>query len=267
MSSYSKVIENPIFTPALREQIAEVVAEQGVTEQYVDKIIRGVYKHGMLKGAPGLGKSYAVSTALKNAGLRDGKDFIIIKGHCTPLQLYATLYMFRAPGKFVVLDDCDIENDPVGMDLIKAATDVDSKRICWASSRVPVIGGQPVEDFTFKGSVILCTNVFESTGKGARSARVDAIVSRIRPRTLAWNTKEKKFAQIFNMVVNADYLSARPETTLSNEQKVDLLEFILEHLDDIQSLDLRLPQKIAADILDGGDWKKFCRLSLTNAGV
>lgn len=259
---YDTILQNPIFTPALKEQIAEVITEQSVTEQYVDKIVRGVYKHGLLRGAPGLGKSFAVANALRRAGKIEGKDYVILKGHCTPLQLFLTLYAFRAPGKFVVLDDCDVEHDPTGMDVIKAATDVDSKRVCWGSTRSPIVNGQIVDEFTFKGTMIICTNVFASSGKGVKSAKVEAILSRMIPRTVDWATREKKFAQIFNMVVNADYLNNNPDTALTDTQKEDMLTFILENLDDINALDLRLPQKIAANIRDGGNWKKFCRISL-----
>jgi hypothetical protein len=58
------------------------------------------------------------------------------------------------------------------------------------------------------------------------------------------------------MVVNHDYLSASPRTAIDEAQKEDLLAYLLDHLDEINHLDLRLPQKVAAEMVAGGDWRR-----------
>lgn len=266
-SLYSKILSNPTFTPALKEQIADVIAEQAVTEQYVDKVIRGVYRHGLLQGPPGLGKSYSVKNAMSRAGKTEGNDYIILKGHCTPLQLYAILYRYRAVGKIVVLDDCDVEADLTGLEILKAATDPDGGYVCWASSRIPVIGGHEVPNFTFKGKLILCTNLFTVSGRGGRrDAKVRATISRIRARVVDFSTRERKFAQIFNLVVNADYLGGNTQTKLNDQQKEDMLTFLVENINDISEIDLRLPQRLAADIVDDPKgWKVYATKTLIGA--
>lgn len=260
MSQLDQIFNNPSFTPALQKQINDVIAEETVTRNYVDKIMRGVYRHGMLIGAPGLGKSYAVSQALKQRQLTEGRDFMIVKGHCTPLQLFKLLYLFRKPGQFLVIDDCDVEQDRVGLELLKAATDPDNSQVNWSAGSIPMIGGQPVDSFVFKGSVIICTNYFERTGRpGSKDAKRDALFSRVTPRRVNWDTRDKQFAQLFNMVINADYLSHRPETQLTDDQKAQLVLFICENRDRFVNLDLRLPIKIAVDMLDTEcpDWQEF----------
>lgn len=265
MRNVDDILTSPIFTPELKVQIEDVIGQQDITEQFVDKIVRGIYKHGMLRGAPGLGKSHVVQTALSNRGLIANNDYIVIKGHCTAWEFFHVLYNYRHPGKFIVLDDCDIDADYVGLGLIRAAVDpVTKNRVNWHSNRVPVIDGVPVESFNFRGSIIICTNVFQTSGrKNRNSAMHHAITSRLPIRDVDWNTAEKKFAQIYNMVINADYLNTnkdRNRRKLTLREKVDMLAFIVEHINSIPDLDLRLPQKIAANICDTKvkNWRTFC---------
>jgi len=264
MATFNNILDNPVFTPALKSQIEAVTADQLVTQKYVSKVIRGVYKHGMLIGAPGLGKSYAVQQALTDGGLIDRKDYMIVKGHCTPGALFKLLYLYRKPGQVLVLDDCDVETDKIGMDLIKAATDPDNSRVNWTSSAQPVIGGEVVSDFVFKGTLIICTNDFRQTGRSStKDVKKEAIVSRVRPRYVDFNSIERKFAQCYNMVVNAGYLDSNPATRLTDEQKVEMLEFMIDNLDNFASIDLRLPQKLAADIVDDPlTWREYAQVSL-----
>jgi hypothetical protein len=261
VSDYTEILSDPIFTPALVEQIIKVEQHQVLTNDFVRKVIRGVHKHAILAGPPGLGKSYSVSEALKTRGLVENEDYIILKGHLTNSQLYAVLYLYRQKGQFVVLDDCDdVLNNEVGLGIIKSATDPDSGRVCWHSPNGIGINGQVVREFHFKGTMIICSNVKMTSGReGRRNDHVSAITSRATLWPLGWQTKEQKFAQIFNLVVNHDYLGARPETTLTTDQKRDLLKFILENLNDIRNMDLRLPQKLAREINDGGNWRKACQ--------
>ena len=74
---------------------------------------------------------------------------------------------------------------------------------------------------------------------------MDALRSRTAPFSLSLESREDQYAQIFHMVLEKDYLSVDPETTLTSEQKAELLRFLLVNLDIPRRLDLRLPQHIA----------------------
>jgi Cdc6-like AAA superfamily ATPase len=257
---YSSILDNPVFTPALKQQIDQVQTYQTLTESFVSKVIRGVHKNAILQGPPGLGKSHVVQTALINAKKTEGKDFVIVKGHITPLQLFGTLYMFRRPGQVVVLDDCDdIMANEIGISIIKAASDPDNRRVTYSTTRSPIIAGTVVKDFVFNGTLIICSNVAMDTGNaGRRNQHMRAILSRTTNWPMGWDTKEQKFAQVYNMVVNHDYLSATLRTRITEPQKEELLAYLLDNLDEIRNLDLRLPQKVAAEMVEGGDWRKSC---------
>jgi hypothetical protein len=231
-----------------------------LTEEFVRKVIRGVHPHAILRGAPGLGKSYAVQKALQTSGLEERRDYIIVKGTLQPTYFFALLYSYRRPGQIVVLDDCDdilINHKSLGF--LKTATDPDNRQITYGSQHPVVIGGVPVVDFAFNGTVIVCSNLALTTGKpGRRTDHMRAITSRMPEWPMNWDTREQKFAQVFNMVVNHDYLGHSDRTRLNDIQKEEMLTYLLTHLDSVQNLDLRLPQKIAAEIVAGGDWRASC---------
>jgi len=161
------------------------------------------------------------------------------------------------------LDDCDdVFQHETGLSFVKAATDPDNRKVSYESSRQPIIAGNVVTEFQFNGTLIICSNIQMTSGRqGRRSQHMAAIYSRTTNWPMGWHTRERKFAQVFNMVVHHDYLNASgdPRTAITTEQKSALLRFLLANLDDINTLDLRLPQKIAAEInADPSDWQANC---------
>lgn len=244
---YSEIIADPIFTPALVEQIASVQAFTRDTESFVSDIVDGHLRVAVLKGPPGLGKSYQVSQALKRKNLKLGQDYVIVKGHIAPTELYLTLNAYRRRGQIVVLDDCDdVLIKDVALEVLKAVCDTDTQNVCWSSGRTPCVNGVPVRNFIFNGTLIICTNMTLRTGSGGRrDTAAGAFLSRLGYWDMKLGTRERGYAQIFNMIVYEDYLNRNPETTLTAEQKKDLLVFILNNLDDVRCLDLRMPQMVA----------------------
>jgi hypothetical protein len=68
------------------------------------------------------------------------------------------------------------------------------------------------------------------------------------------------------MIVDKDYLSSDSDTLLSDEQKVELLKFLLENLDIPRRLDLRLPQHIARTMkAKPNNWQRQARRFLEAA--
>jgi len=264
---FDEILKDPVFTPALKDQITDVQDFQLLTEDFIMNVVKGVHPHAILQGPPGLGKSYVVSQALKKANKVEGDDYIVIKGHITPLQLYATLYMFRRKGQVVVLDDCDdVLCKETGLEVLKAACDTDYRKVTWVSSATPVVNGTQINDFVFNGTIIVCSNISVVTGRGGRRDRsAQAFLSRLTYWDLRLGKRERMYAQIFNLVVNADYLSRNASTKLDLVQKRDLLKFILVNLDDIVSFDLRMPQKIAAEMnVNPKNWRKTAKHLVTH---
>lgn len=247
---FTSIINDPVFTPNLVEQIEAVAEFQHHTERFVDDVINGVHRSAVLQGPPGLGKSHAVARSLANAGRVQGRDFVIVKGAITPFKLFQLLYVYRREGQLVVLDDCDsILLEERGLEVLKAATDDQFRKVSWRGAALSY-NGERVDDFVFNGSIIICTNLSLRTYTGSRRDRqAAALLSRMVVWDLQLRTRERCYAQVFHMVVNEDYLSVSAATALTTDQKRDLLTFLLRHLDDVQNLDLRQPQILAREIV------------------
>lgn len=95
-------------------------------QMYVKMVIKGIQPAVILCGAPGVGKTYRIMQQLKAAGYHMNGDNII-KGKCTPRQLYLTLYNNKSKGDIVVIDDADSLVGPRApedsINILKAALD------------------------------------------------------------------------------------------------------------------------------------------------
>jgi hypothetical protein len=131
---------------------------------------------------------------------------------------------------------------------------------------VPVVNGTAIKEFTFNGTVIVCSNIAMATGRGGRKDKsAQAFLSRLTYWDLRLGKRERMYAQIFNLVVNADYLSRNASTKINTLQKRDMLKFILQNLDEIVSFDLRMPQHIAAEMnANPKSWRKTARHLITH---
>lgn len=253
-----------LFGSDFQREVEEIRNHQNLTRNFVESVIGGVHKNAILEGPPGLGKSHVVAQALKAAGKVERKDYYIVKGHVTPINLFVLLGLFRNSGQVLVLDDCDdvFQND-LGFNMLKAALDPDNRYVSYQSQRIPIINGVPMGDFEYNGTLIICTNVsMVAKGRSRRSQHMAAVLSRAVVWPMELDSPQSKFAQIFNMTITEDYLSQDERTTLDQKQKVELLQFIWGNLRNIKDLDLRLPQKIAAEMKVNKNWTETCKIML-----
>lgn len=96
-------------------------------QAYVTTVIKGMQPGVILCGAPGIGKTYRVLKQLKAKGYQHGQNLHIIKGKCTPRQLYLKMYEYPAKGNILLIDDADSLVGPKApedcINLLKAALD------------------------------------------------------------------------------------------------------------------------------------------------
>lgn len=265
----SKILADPVFTPGLKKRISDVADLNADLNEFIDGVISGIHRSAVIYGPPGLGKTHSVSTALNRAGKIENDDYVIIRSHLTPLELYQMLYFMRQRGKTIIIDDCDgILTNEIALNIIKGATDNKFRRVGWHSSvaiKSPT-GKSIPSNFTFDGSLVVITNVRLAQGKGRMSNHWDAIRSRMTPFHLALEDRSDQYAQIFYAMAELDYLSASPDTTLNEEQKISLLKFFLDNLDLPRRLDLRMPETIARDMKSRPhNWERRARRFLESA--
>jgi Cdc6-like AAA superfamily ATPase len=210
-------------TPAPRLKFNIPVADRF---EYIEKFTRmvgqGITPSFLLTGQAGVGKTYTVTNVLKDQGLKENDDFVVIKGHSSPLGLYKTLYSHR--DQIVVFDDCDsIWKDQVSVNILKAALDsYDVRRISWNSMSAERLDVEPT--FIFEGSIIFISN--------CDANKLDsAVVSRTITANLIMSNDE--------ILDRMEDISNKLETNIPMGTKLEVLNFLRDHQDDLEGLSIR----------------------------
>lgn len=240
------------LNPALLKNVEDVEALNEDAAEFMDSVITKVHRSVVIYGQSGMGKTHVVTNSLIQHGLVEGEDYVVLRSHTTPLMLYVWLYLMRDENKFVVLDDCDgILANETGLNLLKAATDNSFRQVGWSSSNElfdPTTKDPIPSSFEFNGRVIITTNIRPVTGRSRIANHMDAIRSRSAAFKFNLNLLEEQLAQVFFMVLEKDYLASDEDSAISNEEKLELLEFLLTNISKARRVDLRLPQIIAREI-------------------
>ncbi len=260
----NKIYYDPNFKRYTRH-LRGIVRRQEQIKRYVDGVVKkNSHKSSILVGPPGLGKSYVVLRSLAEAGKEFGTDFYTVNGHITPLKLFVTLYLFRSKGQILVLDDCDnIFTNDIGINILKAATDTTQNTVSYMTNYQVNVKDVLVQEFKFEGSVIICTNIDLTKGRGRQAEHMKAVDSRSTKITFGIESVDQKFAQLLNVVCITDYLQEK-KLNLSEKKIFLMLDYIRENLPRIKSLDMRLPEKIGAEMMNRRDWKEVCDLFIAS---
>lgn len=160
---------------------------------YVKAVIKGLQPGCVLCGAPGVGKTYRVKQLLKANGYTYGQNLAILKGRCTPRQLYLTLYEYKRKGDMILIDDADSIVGPKApedvINILKAALDSTSddegRLVSYkVSGKLLDDEEQPVpKEMYYNGSIIVITNY--------SAGQIDtAIKNRVFVQSLSFSTKQ-----------------------------------------------------------------------------
>jgi hypothetical protein len=222
----------------------------------------------IVSGPPGVGKSYGVEKQVERANLagklgrseQDRCEFV--KGACTPIALYKTLYKHRDSKHLVVFDDTDsILYDELSLNILKAALDTGKKRrVSWnAESRILKEEDIP-NSFDFQGAVIFITNISLENVRGKIKDHVEALFSRCHVLNLGIKTRKEVMLRIRQVATECDLFE---NYNITEEQKAEVMEFVYENCDKFHELSLRTALK-AADLIHikGDAWQKAARFTL-----
>ena len=267
---------NEVGATARNEKTGKIekVDRFGINERFdfltdfVNMVADRVSPSLLVTGEGGLGKTYTVNKALKNAGLRelseviaiigegDGiplreqrKMYSIVKGYSTAKGLYRTLYENR--NRVIVFDDCDsVLRDPVALNLLKGALDSYDKRvISWNAENFGGDDDLP-RSFTFDGGVIFISNL--------PIFKIDqAVRSRAICVDLSMNMVQK-IERMNAIIVGNDFL---PEFDLDVKQQA--LAFIESMKDNVKELSLRTLISVVKVASRGGEWRRRAEYLMT----
>lgn len=82
----------------------------------------GAFNSLFISGRAGTGKTYNVERALKDEGLIEDDDYVLVSGAASVIMMYKKFYQYR--NGTLVFDDCDaVFRDENGRNLMKAALD------------------------------------------------------------------------------------------------------------------------------------------------
>jgi hypothetical protein len=231
--------------------------------EYLDQLVRlvanGQAASCIITGEGGLGKSYTVTNALKEEGLKDVTEldssvditeptfYRIIKGYSTPKGLFKSLYENQR--SVIVYDDCDsVLKDADAVNLLKGALDSFDKRLITWNTSVPK--DDMPSTFEFKGGVIFISNM-----------NADNIDQAVRSRSMCVDvsmTNAQKIERMDTIMRGSSFL---PYIPLS--MKVEALDLIKELEYQAKEISLRTLITISK-IRDSGnqDWKNLAKYLL-----
>lgn len=231
------------------------------TDQLVKMVAKGQTASCVVTGEGGLGKSFTVMKALRDAGLRDVSElpigevipprgcFRVVKGFSTAKGLYRIL--FENQNSIIVFDDCDsILKDPDALNLLKGALDSYDKRyITWNTSIND--DGLP-RSFEFKGGVVFVSNM-----------AADKISQAIRSRAMNVDlsmTTDQKIERMETIMRSDEFMYDVPMPF-----KIESLELIRKNKDVASEISLRTLINVTKIRNSGNsNWASLAKYMLVN---
>ena len=197
------------------------------------------YVSMLVYGTGGLGKSYNLDKALKEAGkvgwdpeldLQASEyDYITIKGGTNAQDIFNTMY--ENPKKLIIFDDCDSmwknPNSPMA-NMLKSALDSNGERMIHFGNPKKIGDFKPPTDFKFSGQIIFISNL-------PRSAFPQPIID---SRSLAIDlsmTVDQTIRKLNKIKYDAIFYNAdNEEIEINKEMRDDIVKVITELKDDLE---------------------------------
>ena len=223
-----------------------------ILEDMTRAVKKGDVRAMIVTGPPGVGKSFGVEKVLSKHDVMANiandsklKKYEVVKGAMSAIGLYSKLYEYSDKKSILVFEDCDsVLLDDLSLNILKAALDSGKKRmIHWnTDSRILRSEGVP-NSFEFKGGAIFITNIkFDHVRSKKLKDHLEALESRCHYLDLSIDTEREKLLRIRQVVRDAGMLDAYD---LSDEAKVEVVDFINDNAARMRELSLRMVLKIA----------------------
>jgi hypothetical protein len=269
-------VTSPNYKPTDEERV-DVNTLYGHLTQLVKGVAKGAFKSLLVAGGPGTGKTFTIMQTIKEAGLKNGTDYIKFSGKATASSVYQIFFKWRKGG-LIVFDDLDnIWKDGDAVNLLKAALDsYDERWITWSSGRTVDVSRmtdedrenfydeleQQIEDdpgsskikypnmFPFEGRVIFISNMKEKDFDTAILSRSTKINMDITPQELLERIKSM--------------MAKLGGEDISIELKQELLDYLMQRVQSgkITQLTMREFVKGCQFIRSGiPNWKELLKYS------
>ena len=223
---------------------------------YLNLVTKGLQPGVIICGAPGIGKTYKCLRYLESKHYENNRNMHIIKGKCTPRNLYLDLYNYRRKGEIIFIDDADALIGPKApeemINILKAALDStaspEGRLVSYrVSGQILDDDDQPIpKEFYYNGSVIVLTNY----GIGQLDT---ALRGRVFTQSLDFTTEQ--LLEIINEIMP----SIAPDI-LSSTAKQKAFEYLQELADSKTNMEISIRSFVTcAKIFEMGvqDYNEF----------
>jgi len=246
-----ELVGDDVKTEVVEESDAEIV--ERIRERFdmlkdmTKAVKKGSVRAMIVSGPPGVGKSHGVEEVLDRYATMEmmgaGKTHEVIKGAMWPIGLYCKLFKMADKGKVVVFDDCDsIFQDDLSLNILKAALDSKKNRwIHWNTDSFKLRNEGVPDKFKFEASAIFITNMKFDKVKGKLREHLEALESRCHYMDLTIDSDKDKVLRI-KQVISDGMLDDRK---LSDDVKVDIMDFVEMNMSKVRELSLRTVLKVA----------------------
>ena len=164
----------PVDSPAVAQNDSTLNDKVKYLEETMEDIYQisrrvgaGAFNSLFISGRAGTGKTYNVERALKDEGLVEDQDYVLVSGAASVIMMYKKFYQYRSGT--LVFDDCDaVFRDENGRNLMKAALDTKAvRKISYLKKTKAVYDPRdvdPEEEFNLLEAGVV-PNTFEFSGR------------------------------------------------------------------------------------------------------
>ena len=253
------VAAEPVVEETDTEVDARLTKRFDALATIVKATAHGLNKSLIVSGPAGVGKSYEVEKAVREAV----GDFTHIKGYTRATGLFKQLYQNRESDQTIVFDDIDsLFSDETSLNLLKCVCENSDKRtVSWLSNSVMETedGEQLPQSFTFNGNIVFITNKdFEKMiAKDNKLApHLEAMLSRSFYLDIGIKSVRDYFIRIKH-VVDEGML----DDQISYEDQQNLMHYLKTNAAHMRDISLRTVGKLATLIkIDAKNWKEMAKI-------
>jgi hypothetical protein len=232
--------------------------------QQIQGVAQGRW-HLVINGPTGSGKTEFVKKVL---GVYAERSPTFNSGSISAVGLFKLLYLNRAKGQVVVIDDSDsIFDSTEAVEVLKAALDTQPKKtVSWTKySQALAKDGVPTE-FTYEGRIIIITN--RNMDRKEPKNKTDRMLMPLWSRVMyfaaglpnrAWEVESIK------MFYAAGEVRCFAEKKINATGQREIIDFVEEHKEELNDINFRLLSQLSDLYMafgEDGSWKDHALMGL-----
>lgn len=228
------------FQELMKKETSDLKVYFFSLEKYIETVMKAKHIHGLfITGRAGLGKSYTTVKTLSRAK----KDFKIILGNISPLELYHTLYNYR--DGILCFDDTQslLANKPAISLILSAMWNPTNHRVVsWLTTSKKL---KAPEQFEFKGKIIFICNEIPKL--------IEATVSRCMTYELKF-----RYHDILKIMLE---IAKQKHNILTKDERIMIWKWLRDNTDEVtENFDLRLQKKVETLYIYNKDcWQELAK--------